>query len=79
MHVSACASRYISEDFGGLALHPVDLIDAATGGRVGGWAENESWANGACGLAAECRPLSAAAGREGTAISCIRCITEHGP
>lgn len=33
--------RYISEDFGGVALHPVDLLDAATGagegeaGRVG--------------------------------------------
>ena len=23
--------RYISEDFGGMALHPVDIMDAATG------------------------------------------------
>lgn len=29
-----CECRYISEDFGGLALHPVDLLDAATGGRA---------------------------------------------
>ena len=28
--------RYISEDFGGLALHPVDLLDASTGVRWGG-------------------------------------------
>lgn len=27
--------RYISEDFGGVALHPVDLLDAATGELVG--------------------------------------------
>ncbi|KAL4435880.1 hypothetical protein ABPG77_000642 [Micractinium sp. CCAP 211/92] len=27
--------RYISEDFGGVALHPVDLLDAATGALVG--------------------------------------------
>ncbi|EFN53251.1 hypothetical protein CHLNCDRAFT_26064, partial [Chlorella variabilis] len=27
--------RYISEDFGGLALHPVDLLDASTGALVG--------------------------------------------
>ncbi|GAB4821800.1 hypothetical protein N2152v2_008846 [Parachlorella kessleri] len=27
--------RYISEDFGGVALHPIDLLDAATGELVG--------------------------------------------
>ena len=27
--------RYISDDIGGVALHPVDLIDAATGTQVG--------------------------------------------
>ena len=34
--VLPCICRYISEDYGGIALHPVDLLDAATGGaRVG--------------------------------------------
>ena len=31
----ACIGRYISEDYGGVALHPVDLIDVATGASVG--------------------------------------------
>ena len=26
--------RYISEDFGGVALHPIDLLDASTGRQV---------------------------------------------
>lgn len=26
--------RYISEDFSGVALHPVDLLDASTGGQI---------------------------------------------
>ncbi len=26
--------RYISEDFGGVALHPVDIMDAGTGKLV---------------------------------------------
>ena len=26
--------RYISEDYGGMALHPIDLLDAATGEHV---------------------------------------------
>ena len=26
--------RYISEDFGGVALHPIDLLDASTGKQV---------------------------------------------
>ena len=25
------ACRYISEDFGGVALHPIDILDASTG------------------------------------------------
>jgi hypothetical protein len=29
------ARRYISEDLGGVALHPVDLMDAATGRLLG--------------------------------------------
>ena len=27
----SCCYRYISEDFGGVALHPVDLIDVGSG------------------------------------------------
>ena len=30
-----CIGRYISENFGGIPLHPIDLIDAATGANVG--------------------------------------------
>ena len=29
-----CINRYISEDFGGVALHPIDLLDASTGRQV---------------------------------------------
>ena len=31
LDVGIDACRYISEDFGGVALHPVDVLDASTG------------------------------------------------
>lgn len=31
----ACIGRYISENFGGVPLHPIDLIDVATGATLG--------------------------------------------
>ena len=48
------ARSYISEDFGGLALHPVDLLDAATGGPGWGSGLRTSCANSpaACLLSA---------------------------